>query len=156
MELLYAREYTQGERAWERGYALAMRNDGIRGYCLLCFTLAVNTCKFSVAVPQHRDAGQLTLVPAWCLFKCVWLLSRFNVASTYNDVTYATSMYNDIHLRRTLTLIARAKIYQAHPPLFSDGSKVIHGIIVKKEGEPGDKASTVSARLLKASHNQRG
>ena len=24
MELLYAREYTQGERAWERGYLIAV------------------------------------------------------------------------------------------------------------------------------------
>ena len=69
--------------------------------------------------------------------------------------TFATSTY-DIHLRRTLTLIARAKIYKALPPLFSNGSKVIHGIIAKKEGELSDKASTEGARHLKASHNQRG
>ena len=47
-------------------------------------------------------------------------------------------------------------IYQALPPLFSDGSKVIHGIMAKKGGQPGDKASAVGARLLKASQNQRG
>ena len=81
-----------------------VRNDGIRGFCLLCFTLAVNTCQFSVAVPQHRDADQLTLVPAWCLFKCVWLLLRFNVASTYDDVhlcnvnvRYPPSTYFDVN-----------------------------------------------------------
>ena len=54
----------------------------------------------------------------------------------YNDVHLT---YNDVHIDVNWHHPC-AKIYQALPPLFLDGSKVMRGIYIAEDREPGNEA----------------
>ena len=67
------------------------------------------------------SAGQLTLVPTRYLFKCVWLLVRFNTPKRTTTSTYVVLTYNDVHIRHNLSSITCKDVPGSPSPFFQAG-----------------------------------